>query len=1057
MPKNPKLSHLGFCVIRTPLLPFSTIDFMSHSGAAHDSSQEQCRIGTIVRDDAVISAIWLSSQGLAERVLSGEARDVANLKPKLINSIVNYIVRMSTRCTPFGLMAATSYAPIATNKVLAFSDKLHTSIEIDNELLQCLRSATVNECAITKNTDLKVTANSTWYILGGEIRFYEQRRVVDAVVGSAMAAITETPVITYVLENASHLINVGELAARAASRFGATEEVALQLIYELIASGVLFTNAEIMPTLAGDLDRLLEICRVTGSDKSELHKSITKITDIIKAFDRGTPASIVAELRAENEKFSSQIREKAKNLVQIDTFRTMVDEQSGVDERLINKLSRDLEVLLPSMRRSDPLYSALIREFEEKYGESEVSLLLALDPDKGLTRIAKSGFESALISDLPFLVGSSSTKASALSEFERLVLEKTAAASTSVELHLNISDIQGLVEPESTRFASANVGGTVAVSGFLSAPLTTESRLYLSGVWGSSALSVLGRFGFGNSEIDSELEKIARSEEEELIKAVVADIIFAPDGHVSNIVRRPAYSRFEIELSSGLSGLGFSGKIPANDLYLSVVRGRFILRSRSRDVCVIPRLSNAHNTQWPGAPIYKFLGLVGSGGYHFSSFKLGSLFNSFKHLKRIRYGSIVIFPETWVVSASAVDELKKLDSRAQQASLKKLLATLECNVSVVRHGDLDRVSHWNLDSAAQCNALIESFKRGQAVRLCEPVFGALVPAGQSTLANSPYLHEIILPLKRDAGLDDRSNNRPEWLSSEELDVANTHFPPFSEWLYYKVYVGESLADRLLIDFVDPFASHLLERKLSTSWFFIRYYDELGPHLRLRFHIASRAAGHQLNELVTDALNAQIREGIANSYCIDVYKREVRRYGGKALMGLCEKLFELSSKYVCEILRHLEASPSTHDRWHYMFNWIWRGLLDSGLSIHEVGLFSRACSNALKREISYSKRFERGVAIMTRRGFESIVAYMKSTEVEGVLPTGCFDLIVHRANVIAPLQLGVGRTRRPEVLQSLVHMDVNRSFRSDQRLHEMMLYRLLEKYAFHVGSTRAETI
>ena len=106
-------------ILRTPLL---SLDFFKNLTSAEIISDQQL-IDTC-KNEIIREAIFLASPSFSaqiERWINGEITDVEK-KIKLKHSILKYLSRMSSRCTPYGLFAGCS--------VGNFSDQ--TQIILDN-------------------------------------------------------------------------------------------------------------------------------------------------------------------------------------------------------------------------------------------------------------------------------------------------------------------------------------------------------------------------------------------------------------------------------------------------------------------------------------------------------------------------------------------------------------------------------------------------------------------------------------------------------------------------------------------------------------------------------------------------------------------------------------------------------------------------------------------------------------------------------------------------------------------------------------------------------------
>ena len=148
-------------------------------------------------------------------------------------------------------------------------------------------------------------------------------------------------------------------------------------------------------------------------------------------------------------------------------------------------------------------------------------------------------------------------------------------------------------------------------------------------------------------------------------------------------------------------------------------------------------------------------------------------------------------------------------------------------------------------------------------------------------------------------------------------------PRHSEWVYFKIYLGEAYdrCDGVILSLLpDIFLLEGIERL-----FFIRYVDDRGFHLRLRFLAPSqlipllasktrRICEKTLERLPllppseyfpmvppTGGATAEVsktRVGILT----DTYEPELEKFGGQQGMPIAEALFEASSRIVLDVLR-----------------------------------------------------------------------------------------------------------------------------------------------------------
>ena len=138
------------------------------------------------------------------------------------------------------------------------------------------------------------------------------------------------------------------------------------------------------------------------------------------------------------------------------------------------------------------------------------------------------------------------------------------------------------------------------------------------------------------------------------------------------------------------------------------------------------------------------------------------------------------------------------------------------------------------------------------------------------------------------------------ISTSVRDVYNSMFMEQVDhasdvWLSCYVYYDDS-ADTCLVSDIWPLTRSLQQSKQILSFFFIRYVDQRGPHIRLRLRVSSHQA---------DTVKQSVKSVFPHVH-FSAYVPEVRRYGGPAGLPVSEQLFEASSVVV---LTQLAAATS----------------------------------------------------------------------------------------------------------------------------------------------------
>ncbi|MGH7202895.1 MAG: thiopeptide-type bacteriocin biosynthesis protein [Candidatus Levyibacteriota bacterium] len=138
------------------------------------------------------------------------------------------------------------------------------------------------------------------------------------------------------------------------------------------------------------------------------------------------------------------------------------------------------------------------------------------------------------------------------------------------------------------------------------------------------------------------------------------------------------------------------------------------------------------------------------------------------------------------------------------------------------------------------------------------------------------------------------------------------------WLSCYIYSDDSL-DKLLIEEVLPFVRSVLAKNLTSQFFFIRYSDHRGPHIRLRFKTEK--------EYIRTQLKPSVLTTFPSSMFVK-YLPERERYGGKIGVEIAEQVFDASSTAVLAVM-------SENDEWNY------RRTLGAALQLH-LGMVKGLC-------------------------------------------------------------------------------------------------------------------
>jgi thiopeptide-type bacteriocin biosynthesis protein len=268
-----------------------------------------------------------------------------------------------------------------------------------------------------------------------------------------------------------------------------------------------------------------------------------------------------------------------------------------------------------------------------------------------------------------------------------------------------------------------------------------------------------------------------------------------------------------------------------------------------------------------------------------------------------------------------------------------------------------------------------------------------------------------------------------------------------EWIFFKIYTGESLADKLLSEIL-TISNGLYTANNIDKWFFIRYYDSKF-HIRLRFHLTDSPNLHDVIETVNNHLYKHLVNGLIDNIQIDTYIKETERYGGSEGILLAENIFFADSLMICELLSSFEQNAEKEElRWLF-------GLVNIDRLMSDFNLLTEMKLNFMDNLVKHfagdfqkDKYLNKQFDTKFKNHLEEINAVLKENKID------FYEHLINKrhtlyrssiSDVNTGIKNGAIHKQVPDLLSSYIHMSCNRLFRTEHRRHEFVLYNLLLRY------------
>jgi thiopeptide-type bacteriocin biosynthesis protein len=1058
----------AFFVLRTPLLPFETIARLGEGLTAPAAIDDPERLAQALDRDrsclraalrdlaavpAIRDAIFVASPDLDAAVDVWLADPGAPRARSVERSLVRYLTRMSARPTPFGLFASTAVGAIGegTGLEIASPGECRRHTRLDMEYLTALSEALSRDESTSAR--LQFRPNSTLYRAADRWRYVESR-VEDKARTHHLVAVDDSPALQGAIARAATGATRAELAAALADD-EVTRAEADAFVDDLIGSQILVSDFDLPVTGVEPHDSLRAILARHEPDSAAAGVLASAAAEL-QALDRAGVGVDPAPYRAVAQRLSAlPASVDPARLFQVDLVRP--PGRSTLGRNVVDEIERGADILCRLTPRPDRDELAVFREaFVERYEGRAVPLLEALDEESGVgSSLVGGGREaSPLVRDLAIPRTAAESIRWGTREAALLRRAGEALAAGDLEIALTSADIDALAVPDPLPLPHAYAAMVTIAAADAAACARGDFHVLLHGVSGPSGAALLGRFCHADPDLAAHVRGHLRDEEARDPDAVFAEVTHLPQGRLGNILIRPVLRDYELPYL-GASGAPPDRQLAASDLTLSVVAGRFELRSTRLGRRVIPRLTNAHNFSVGTLGVYRLLCLLQAEGCTpGASWDWGPL-STLPFLPRVTSGRLVLSRAMWTVPADEVRRITAVHGRERYARVQGWRSARRLPRWIVVN-DGDHTLPVDLDNTLAVESFAQLIGGRTAVTLSE-----LYPGPEDLCARGTdgrFVHEIIVPL-----LGARSAPAPERRPPMPAVSARPRtFPPGSEWVYAKLYTGVATADRVLHDVVGPVSQALVDAGDADGWFFIRYADP-DQHLRWRVRASGPRRVRRVIGAVTRAGHDLIGDGRVRRLTFDTYERESERYGGDAGIEAAESLFHADSDATLEVLAALASCDDREDRrWRAAVAGVDRLLDDFGVSLDGRLDLMTSLRAQFGREFHVDAATRRQLAARYRAVRASLTRLIgerrADSSFEPVL--AALDRRSARIRPVAGIlrrEEAARRLAQPTALlaESFVHMHVNRLLRAEHRLHELVIYDCLAKVYEHLLARRED--
>ena len=490
----------------------------------------------------LLASIAISSPGFYELVKGLDPSDPKFDNDPLYHTVWKYFNRARFRATPYGTFASVGLSTIksSTTPLILADSVVHQHLP------------DWSECADIKHDfqqlvsrDAKVFANSSYYIIGNSIRYIGSEKE-----GYEMFEVDNDNMTIAILEACNLPIRISDLAQSSLPAVNGTKKL-MEQIERMLDDQLLVT--ELSPNSIGE----------------DFFHRIGKAEHATKNYHLSVRPAINGSLDSK-------------------PFRHLPE--------LVDRLQQ----LLPSYYSLD--LAQFKSDFSKKYGEAEIPIMQALDPECGVGygSLDEDGLRSPLMDTL-----NSNKKTDQDDDHQTLRLLLPFLAGKQRQI-IQLEDIT-VPSPSHAKEPLPNTLPVLAT--------VVDDLIQIEHIGGATANSLIGRFTHATEDIHVLSKNLATIEMSANPNVYFFDIdyLVGSGAAIDNVNRRKQIYPMQVSLLNyDTSNMPLS----LQDILVSVRGDQIILRSRSLDSRLVPRFASAYNYMLSSLPVFRMLCDLQHQGIH---------------------------------------------------------------------------------------------------------------------------------------------------------------------------------------------------------------------------------------------------------------------------------------------------------------------------------------------------------------------------------------------------------------------------------------------------------
>ncbi|CDR65078.1 lantibiotic dehydratase [Staphylococcus argenteus] len=843
----------SICMIRTPLL---SVEFFNLFLNTEQIKYSDLQLNAQMKE-SILTTTFNLYRTLQKINFDGDNKKVRDAK----ESLLKYLIRMSTRPTPFGLLSGINIGHFVNEPTrLKVGNSIQKYVKVDGEWLYKLISYIESNDEYYQN--LKVIWNNKAHIVNDRIYLNEQSAIYLNNNKDTSFSIKNSELLMFIKTTVMHNnITFSNLAEKINQEFEIHDISKVKAyIHNLVSKEIIYST--IRPPLTNN-DNLNYILNKLSLHNDDYVEKIREIQKLISAYEK-TAIGFGEKLYKDIVQHMKALF-KCKNYLQIDTKIDMINNQLHQD--IATNIS-EAAYLLWLLSRNNIGFTdlkVLHNRFIEKYGFEQLVNVKDLLSDI-------TGFGTTIFQE-------DETDGNNIVMLKQKFLH---ALKNSDEIVINEKDVESLINDNEINPYHAPMSADVYAEIYLGRFYNQYNELIVISPI-TVSLNAGATFGRFHHLIDTEtLEKLEHEKAHYYQKMMRDDNVEMIS--LNNIPKYPRnhnvltnHDSYEYSLNLGSSNSDSKYEVNLDDIYVGSTFNKLYLYSCQLNKRLLFESNNMFNFL-KESNLYRLLREISMESVKSIEPMNDVSIDSFSYSPRIRYKNVILKPAYWKINEMVLP-LPKNEEWDQQFLKYKQQFNIPTMVNLV-YGDNKLLL--NLSLVNHRYLLMKEYKKHKRVRLVEK----FLPQSKND-----YVYEIVTPVFKKTAYCGPEIEIPKY--------KNTDIEYDKEWFALHIYIDKSSQNTFIVDKLYPFVKRLKEDKYIDKYFLMRYIKQ-GDFLKLRFY-RNDENYNEIYSILKDWLSFVRQTTEVSDYEFVSYEPEFFRYGGKNTINEIESFFEYDTNLAVNII------------------------------------------------------------------------------------------------------------------------------------------------------------